>query len=57
MKGALDPPLEEHLKNSERIFMIDPDNKIILSVFDSGVGIKKKNQSQLFKMFGRISAT
>jgi len=37
--------------------MIDPDNKIILSVFDSGVGIKKKNQNQLFKMFGRISAT
>ena len=26
-------------------------------MFDSGVGIKKKNQGKLFKLFGRINAT
>mmetsp|Transcript_27638 Transcript_27638/g.41921 ORF Transcript_27638/g.41921 Transcript_27638/m.41921 type:complete len:102 (-) Transcript_27638:936-1241(-) len=36
-------PPDEHLQNSSKIFNLDPENKIILSVFDSGVGIKKKN--------------
>ena len=30
------------------------EKKLVISVIDSGIGIKKKNQTSLFKLFGSI---
>lgn len=37
-----------------KLFIPDKVDKIVLSVIDSGVGIKTMNQDQLFQLFGRV---
>ena len=39
------------------IILPDTEDKLVLSVFDNGIGIKDEDQSKLFKLFGCLKAT
>jgi len=39
------------------MFTPEENDKLILAVMDSGVGIKTRDQSRLFKLFGTIQST
>ena len=47
-------------KNQDPYLIYEPDSdcdKIILSVADNGVGVKKQDQTKLFKLFGCLQST
>jgi len=57
---------EDHSRESEfnkehgvdRIFTPHPENnKIVISVLDTGIGIKKKDRVKLFRLFGTLQNT
>jgi len=39
------------------MFTSEDDDKIVLAVMDSGVGITSADQAKLFKLFGTIKST
>jgi signal transduction histidine kinase len=42
----------------EHIYIPDPiDDKIVITVIDNGIGIKKKDKLKLFKLFGCLQNT
>ena len=40
-----------------KIYKPDPEDKIVISVLDTGIGIKKKDKRKLFKLFGTLQNT
>ena len=56
LKGseALNPFLKQNDSMSDLEMNISNEDYIIVSVTDSGVGIKLKDQDKLFKLFGSI---
>lgn len=48
----------EREHNVDGIFLPEAKrNKIVISVIDSGIGIKKKDKIKLFKLFGCLNNT
>ena len=44
----------DRLHKINKIYKPDPEDKIVISVLDTGIGIKKKDQRKLFKLFGTL---
>ena len=48
---------DEQAKNRRRMLTKTQQPKIVLSVLDTGVGMKIKDQMKLFKLFGTVKST
>ena len=45
-------------RNLRSVYLPDPDfDKVVISVTDTGIGIKMKDQDKLFKLFGTLQNT
>lgn len=43
-----------HLQQQSKLFATEEEDKIVLSIIDTGVGVKRKNQDKLFQLFGKL---
>ena len=56
--SSIDLQEEQRVKDLKKtIYQIDLKDKIVIAVQDTGTGIKKKDQRNLFKMFGCLKST
>lgn len=44
----------EEKHDIERIFKPEHHDKLVISIVDTGIGIKKKDRRRLFKLFGTL---
>lgn len=51
--------MQDELINQKRkdIYQAGEKDKVVISVLDTGVGIKRNDQKSLFKMFGTLNNT
>jgi signal transduction histidine kinase len=47
----------ELIEKIEKMYQSEQQDKLVISVLDTGIGIKDKDQKQLFKMFGTLKNT
>jgi signal transduction histidine kinase len=56
--SSIDLQEEQRVKDLKKtIYQNDLKDKIVFAVQDTGTGIKKKDQENLFKMFGCLNST